>query len=50
MLHDFLWTFINSYPVISPQMVNMKSEGKIRWFTITVQGSRRRSRRLVGVT
>lgn len=49
MLHDFLWTYINSHPVISPQMVNMMSEGKIRCFTITVQGSCRSSRRLAGV-
>lgn len=29
MLHGFLWTCIGSFPVISPQMVNMMSEGKI---------------------
>lgn len=27
----FLWTCIGSFPVISPQMVNMMSEGKIRF-------------------
>lgn len=31
MLHDFLWTLISSFPVISPQMVKIMSGGKSRF-------------------